>query len=123
MYDLLLDLSTHDLVIKNGDLQPVSDDAAIRQNIKQRLQHYIAEWFLDTSLGVPYYQFILVKNPNLDLVNATLQNVVVSTPGVLELTGWQLDFNSTDRTLTIQLEARSANTSIGLTTSVGASIG
>jgi hypothetical protein len=116
--DLKLNTQTHDLLVTDGDLQVFSDNGAIRQNLKQRLLFFLGEWFLDTSQGVPYYQFILVKNPNLDLVESTLKDVVLSTTGILELDTFQLDYTRGTRQLQVSLQAKSTEGDISLVAGV-----
>lgn len=117
--DLLLDADTHDLAITVGDLQITADDQSIRQSLKQRLLLFFGEWFLDTEKGVPYYQFILVKNPNLDVVQALLKDAVLGTPGVLELTAFEFDYAPGNRELTVALQGKSTAGDINFELPVG----
>ena len=117
MSDLLMDMDPasptyNDLKIVNGDLSLADGDAAIRQRLLLSLQLFLGEWFLDTTKGVPYYQFILVKNPNLDLVEATIKNVILSCPGIVELTDFEFGYNNGLRTLSVNFDAKSTNGTI-----------
>lgn len=116
--DLALDTQTHDLLITDGDLSVMSNDGSIRQNLKQRLLLFLGEWFLDTTQGVPYYQYILVKNPNLDLVEATFKDVILSTPGILELDTFEFGYTAGTRQLQIGLQAKSTQGDISLVAGV-----
>ena len=116
--DLKLDTTSHDLVVIDGDLSLISDDGSIRQNLKQRLMLFLGEWFLETSQGVPYYQYILVKNVNLDLIESTLKDVILSTPGILELTDFQFNYTAELRQLQISIQAKSTQGDISLVTGV-----
>jgi len=107
--DLKLDVATNDVEVLNGDLVLLADDGAVRQRLKQRLLLFLGEWFLDASKGVPYYQYILVKNPNMDLVNSSLKAVVLQTPGILELTSFDYDYDSGGRGLTVTCQCKGAN--------------
>lgn len=114
MSDIALDMnpaspSFSDLVLVNGDLQLVQSDAAIRQNLFQRLRLFLGEWFLDTTQGVPYYQVILLKNPNLDVVQATLLSVITKTEGIVELLDFAFDYDNAQRSLSVTFSARSTN--------------
>ena len=119
MKDLELDFDGKDLVTKNGDIKIIQKDDAIRQNISQRLQMFIGEWFLDTSKGVPYYQYILMKNPDMDLVSASLKDAILKTPGVLELIDFDFDFLNSNRTLSVTLTARTTAGEVTITTGAG----
>lgn len=101
MSDLKLDPDTGDLFFENGDLVMTSGPDAIRQHISQRLKSFAGEWFLDLDSGLPYYRDILVKNPNTPAVAGLLQEEIVRTPGVLELTDFNLNLDKGSRTLKV----------------------
>lgn len=117
--DFSLDLApnspTHGrLLVVNGDVVMTSDQNPagsnyVMQAILQRLRLYAGEWFLNRSLGVPYYQSIMVKNPNAAVIDTLLQNVVVATPGVLRLTAWQSTLQRAARVLSVQFSGRALN--------------
>lgn len=105
MSDLKLDIETGDLVLDSGDLKLTSGSDAIRQHLSQRLKAFAGEWFLDLDSGLPYYKDILVKNPNALLVSGLLQEEIIKTPGVLELTSFELQFEKSTRGLRLDFEA------------------
>lgn len=121
MSDLKLDQLTNDLVVEDSDLQLVQLDEAIRQSLFQRLRLFFGEWFLDTSKGVPYYQNIFVKNPNLDVVQATLLNTIQGTPGIEEILNFEYTaYDPATRELGIAFQAKSTNgTIISVQTNIG----
>lgn len=98
--DLLLD-DTGDLALSGGDLVLVSDLAAIEQEISIRLQFLRGEWFLDTTAGLPYFQNILVKSPNLAAIKTLFTNEILSSAGVKALLSLVLDFDRKARVLTV----------------------
>lgn len=106
MSDLRLDEQTYDIELTNGDLVLTEKSDAIRQHVRQRLWTFFAEWFLDTSVGVPYYQVILVKNPSLANVEGVLQQEILATPGITELLAFELDYDSATRELSVEFQAR-----------------
>src|SRR6478752_2230488 len=95
MGDLSLDLvassATYgDLLVAGGDLVLTSDvdprgAHPVLQDILTRLRTFQGEWFLDTTIGVPYYQTILVKAPDMTAIATALKDQILSTPGVLTL--------------------------------------
>lgn len=109
MSDLTMDLSTNDLLVTNGDLSIVKGTDAIVQDLQQTLQVWAGEWFLDTTVGVPYKQQILVKNPNLDLVQADLLNAALNVPGITEVTDFNFNYDPNNRSLSVQLVANTSN--------------
>jgi hypothetical protein len=60
--DLLLD-SSNDLVIENGDFVFARGIDAVAQSCRIALQMFEGEWFLDQSVGIPYWQQILGFKP------------------------------------------------------------
>jgi hypothetical protein len=106
MADLKLNEQTGDLDVgADGDLSLVDGIDAIRQHLKIRLQFFRGEWFLDTRLGVPYFEEILRKSPDLNVVQSLFRDVIRTTPGVVEITEFALDYEGTTRTLSLDFRA------------------
>lgn len=90
MRDVLLN-DAHDLELIGGDLVITSESRQeVGQHIKQRLLAIKGEWFLDQNLGLPWFDTILGKHSNLDIVEALLRSQIVGTPGVVTLTEFSL---------------------------------
>lgn len=109
MTDLTMDFSTNDIVIENGDMSLVDGVDAIEQDLQQQLQVWLGEWFLDTTIGIPYRQQILVKNPNLDIVQAILVNAAVNVPGVQVINETEFAYEPTNRVLDVQMQGQTSN--------------
>jgi hypothetical protein len=114
MSDIKMDLSNGstdfgDILIENNDLVMVTGKEAIKQDIVQRLRTFLGEWFLDNTIGVPYYQQILVKNPNQSNIDAIFINVILSTPGVTQLSEYSFKPNYTIRQLEIDFIAQTTD--------------
>lgn len=103
--DLLLDTNSHDLDTSGYKLHLSSGLDATAQRIKIRLKLFLGEWFLDTAAGVPYYEDILIKNPDLNLVKAALQQQILTTPEVVELISFDLQLDNQTRTLSVTFAA------------------
>jgi hypothetical protein len=99
--DLLLDEETHDLKIVDYDLNIVEGQDAILQNTSIRLLFFKGEYFLDTLAGLPLYEDILVKNPNLSRIDAIMKAHILDTPGVKELLAYESAFDPRTRRLTV----------------------
>lgn len=98
----ILSASYRDLLVRNGDLVFTSDGAPggthyIYQDILQRLRTCLGEWFLNTTIGMPYYQLLFVKGARRADIDAAIQNIIVSTPGVLRLLSYQATYTTADR--------------------------
>lgn len=103
--DLFLDPVTGDLALTAGDLTLVADISAIRQEAEIRMRFFLAEWFLDQTVGIPYFQNILVKAPNLDAIESVFRSEVLATVGIKSITKFDLDFNRSQRKLNINWQA------------------
>jgi len=101
MSDLAMDLDTNDLLIENGDISIVDGSDAIAQDLQQTLQVWYGEWFLDTTVGIPFRQQVLIKNPNLDVIQAILLNAAANVPGVVQVN--EIDFNYTNQNRTLDV--------------------
>ncbi len=89
--------SDGDLVISKGQLQLVPKLESIAQAVQCRLRLFQGEWFLDTSIGVPYLQQVFVKGPNLPLVRSLLRKTILETPGVRAVQSLTFDFDRASR--------------------------
>jgi hypothetical protein len=103
--DLKLDPKTGDLLVSGGDLPLVYDLEAIEQEASITLQYFLGEYFLDVSVGIPYYQDILVKAPNLAAIKTIFRDALLGVTGIKAIVTLDLDFNRTTRVLTVSYTA------------------
>jgi hypothetical protein len=99
--DNMKDPVVNDIAVVNYDFMLVDGIDQIRQKIKIRLQFFLGEWFLDTSIGVPFWNEVHLKNPNKVKVDAALKATILDTPGVNSLTAYDSTFDVASRTLTV----------------------
>jgi hypothetical protein len=104
--DLQLDLNSHDLVLENYDLQLNTGLALVQQRLKQSLLFFLGEWFLDVTDGVPYYQDIFIKAPDIITVESIFKSTILETPDVLELISFELEYTNIDRGLSLEFEVK-----------------
>jgi hypothetical protein len=103
-YDLAMNVQTGDLVVRNGDLIIVNNGERVAQQVLITLREWLGEWFLKTSDGVPYLEYILVKKPNEAHVRQVLSEAIQSVEGVKGVTELEFAFNRILRTLTVSYE-------------------
>lgn len=72
----LLDRETHDLVKNKNTFSMIYDKEAIKQRIWIRLGINKGEWFLNTELGVPWYE-LLDNNATLEQIRAEVYNAIL----------------------------------------------
>ena len=75
------------------------------QKIRQRLLFLLGEWFLDTTECVPWFENILVKNPNLQYIQSTLSKVIAETPGITSVRTVEIQYIPSTRTASVAYEA------------------
>ena len=96
----------NELLISNGDLVLTTSDLDnIYQNIRQKLRIFKGEWFLDRTLGLPFFESILEKNPNSAFVATLFKNIILETQGVTKLNTFTMDFEGVNRKLFVAFTA------------------
>ncbi len=110
----------NDLVVTNGNLVIIEDTDQIRQAIGEALRTFFGEWFLDNTIGVPWFQQILISHPNLDVIQAILIDTVLSVPGVAQLNSFTFNYVNGTRSLSVTFVALSSN---GQTIKVNQTVG
>lgn len=84
--DLLLDPITNDLVFVNGQATVTQTQSEIvAQRLKITLYTFLGEWFLDTTVGVPYFQQIFGKGRSKAAIDVIFQRFISNDPGVIEI--------------------------------------
>lgn len=82
-----------DLALKNYDILTTD---SIEQAILIRLRWFFSEWVYDSSLGIEWFEKVLIKKPNRLLVRRMIEDAVLSVDGVTEVSDTKLTiFNST----------------------------
>lgn len=112
--DIRLDVNTHDIVIgDNFDMSFVEGVEYYAQKLKVRLWFFLGEWFLDTSEGTPFFQSILIKNPDIELINTLIKARILESPGVIELKSFDSEYDNSLRKFSVTFQVQ---TEAGLVT-------
>lgn len=112
-YDLALDAKAHDIVVHDSDVIFIDNAERVAQQIKIQLLTLLGEWFLDVTHGVPYLEYILVKNPNFELIRQILKEHILKVDDVSAVNSIVLDYDARQRRLSVEYEA---STEYGLVT-------
>jgi hypothetical protein len=109
MCDISLNLNQadpgyYDYLLIDGDLALTSDSESggadpVQQDILQALRTFQGEWYLDNTLGLPWFQQILIKNPDQSKIDALFINLILSRPGVVQLLKYDFDLITPTRLL------------------------
>ncbi len=109
-------------IYPKGDLDPVSGFVSGTQYTAQKIRQVLllirGEWFLDLNLGTPWFEEILVRNPNLELIRGIVKNKILSVPGVMAVPVLSLNLDRPTRTLSIDFVAKTTAGSIDQTVEV-----
>ncbi|WP_454691121.1 hypothetical protein [Achromobacter aloeverae] len=109
--DLLL-AGDRDLSLDTAGRTALVDGARrVAQQIGITLRAFLAEWFLDTTFGVPYFEDVLVKAPDRAQVEAVIRARIMAVPDVRAVTSLDLSIDREERSLLIKFEA---DTALGL---------
>jgi len=104
--DLALHRVSHDMLFHPvGDkyeIWHIGGADKVAQQIKINLLTFLGEWFLDNTLGVPYLEEILIKNPRIPSVETILRNHISGVPNVTRITRFGLGWDRKARTLSVE---------------------
>ena len=97
--------SDGDLFLNETDLILTTGQEAIQQHLGQRLSTFLGEWFLNTTIGIPYFQQIFKKQLDPILVDSVFKKEIIETPGIAKLVDFELDLDSS-RNLTLDFRSQ-----------------
>ena len=112
-YDLAMDMTSGDLVLREGDVLLTDNAERVAQQILITLRFWLGEWFLDTKDGIPYLEYVLVKSPNLLHIRQIFTEAMEKVDGVKRVEEMNLAFDVKNRSLRVDYEA---STDYGLIT-------
>ena len=78
---------------------------AVAQNLRERFQFFLGEWFLDTREGVPYYRDVLIKNPDIGVVRSIFRRIILDTQDIASLRQLTIQLDATTRIMTAEFIA------------------
>jgi hypothetical protein len=89
------------LVDEFGDIK-LTD--SVRQAVRIRLLWFFAEWRFAPRFGVPYFEEILIKNPNLARIRGIIITEAESVDEVTEARNVRFEVNKASRNARITLD-------------------
>lgn len=101
MYDLKLN-SAGDLEIgEDGDIFLTQ---SVRQAVLIRLRWLFGEWRFAPENGVPYFQEIMVKNPDIPRIKQIIRSEIMSVDGMVDVKNLAVEINSETRVAKITFD-------------------
>lgn len=117
MKDFLLVENTNNLDITtfNFSFTPTLS-SYVAQALRIKLSFFLGEWFLNTQAGIPYFQSIFIKTPDLNLIEDVFKTEILSVKDVVELVSFELLSDTTTRALISNFIVRiSDGSTVGVT--------
>lgn len=111
-----LQTATGDFDISSGNLVIVDDVATVTaQKLTCLFTLFKGEWFRDIRVGIPYFQYVFIQNPNLTLISSLFQQVCEAAPGVAAVLDMELNYLPRTRELDSQIlvQANDGSTIVG----------
>ena len=102
MLDILLTPNGDLNITENGDIQLTE---SVRQAVRIRLLWFFSEWRFSPSKGIPYFEDILIKNPNPTRIRRIIRNEVLSVREVRDVQDLQVNINPQTRQAQISFVA------------------
>ena len=100
-------------IVLFGDPADVDEfRAAVAQDLRTRLNFFKGEWFLDQFEGVPYFENILVKAPDPDVIKSIFRGVILSTPHIVSVDNLVLLIDATTREASLEFVANTDDGSV-----------
>jgi len=78
----------------------------VGQYIRTKLNTRLGEFFADESIGIPWFQEVLRKSPNIPLIREYLRRRMLTAPYVTDITRLELTFDRTSRHLAVDWAVR-----------------
>lgn len=109
MKDILLDKTGDLYVTDTGDIC-LTD--SVRQAILIRLRWFLNEWMYNRSFGLPYFEDVLIKNPQKSLIKQLFAEQILSVEEVLSLEHLDVSIDSKTRSCQIKFTAKTTQGNI-----------
>ncbi len=78
---------------------------SVRQKIKIRLKWFFQEWRWDDEAGVPYFEYLFVKNPDIDQIKELIEEQIFNVDEITEVNDVSIEIDSLKRSAVIRYEA------------------
>lgn len=114
----LLQTDSNDVAVVNNALVLTDGLQQVKQELMQRLQTISGEWFLDTSVGLPYLTDMTQKGMKLSTAAQYFRNEINACPGVLAINKLELSLDNTTRRLSVAIEVQGETGEISLEVTV-----
>ena len=104
MTDFYLETDAHDIEVVDGEFRLTTDEEFIVQRIKVNIMMYLGEWFLDTTLGLDYFDKIFTKGGNItQRAEREFRRVIQAVEGVSSINSLDITLDNATRKLDVKV--------------------
>ena len=105
MKDILLDKDGDILLTEEGDISLVTSPV---QEVMIKLRWYFAEWMFDPEKGIPWFESILVKNPDIDGIKKIFIRELLDIDDIIEVPQMDITVDSRERNALVRFQIRTS---------------
>lgn len=105
MKDILLDERGDIALTPEGDISLVTSPV---QAVLIKLRWYFAEWVFDPEKGIPWFESILVKNPDMEGIKKRLIREMMEVDDILEVPALDIRVDVRTRNAVISFQIRTS---------------
>lgn len=100
--DLLLDKEGDLFVDENGEIYITS---SVAQKILIRLKWFLSEWRWNKKEGLPYFEKLFIKNPDLDYFESAIRSKIFEVKEIIGVKEVSIKVNAKERQAIIKYVA------------------
>lgn len=105
MKDILLDWEGDIALSTQGDIALVTSPV---QTVMIKLKWYFQEWVFDPEKGIPWFESILIKKPDMDSIKKILIREILEVEEVIEVPQMQVLLDMEKRAAIIRFQFRTS---------------
>ena len=98
-----------DILLENGDLYFKNGDIVLKNSVRQkiniRLKWFFQEWRWNDEVGLPYFEHVFNKNPDINHIRELIKDEIFNVPEVVEVNDVAVKIDNFSRKVVIYYEA------------------
>ena len=96
----------NDLIVGRG-MERVEGLSYTTQLVKCRLLTVLGEWYADNTIGLPWFSDVMIKAPDLGMIEGLISTNIRECPHVISVTSIKPSLDKSSRILNVSFEALS----------------
>lgn len=111
---LKTDPSTKDVSIENNNLVLFDGNESLPQKIREKLLLFRGEYFLNETVGLPYFQLIAGQKSTPFASRKFIIDIIKSVEGIIDVTDFKMQLNNSTRVLTVDFTVKTEDGNINI---------